>query len=253
MLKTRVIPCLLLKGRGLVKTVKFQNPKYVGDPINAVRIFNEKEVDELVFLDITATIQNQRPQFDLIKDIATECFMPFGYGGGIRNIEDASRILKLGAEKIVVNSYAVENPDFIRQASEVFGSQSVVVSIDAKSKSTGGYSMYTHSGTNNASISPFVFAEQAERLGAGEVFINSIDRDGTMQGYDLDLVGGVAGRLTIPVVACGGAGKLQDFQDAIKKAGASAVAAGSLFVFHGPHRAVLINYPSQEEIAKYLD
>jgi len=250
MLNTRVIPCLLLKGRGLVKTVRFKDPKYIGDPINAVRIFNDKEVDELVFLDITATIENRKPQFDLIADIATECFMPFGYGGGIRSLDDAKRILKLGAEKIVVNTFALENPGFIREASEVFGSQSVVVSMDVKRKSSGEYALYSHSGTRNTGVDPLEFAKKVEELGAGELFVNSIDRDGTMQGYDVELIKLISENVDLPVIACGGAGKLQDLQEAIELGKASAVSAGSMFVFHGPHRAVLINYPSQADLKR---
>jgi len=251
MLRIRVIPCLLLKNRGLVKTVKFKNPKYVGDPINAVRIFNDKEVDELIFLDITATIENRDPQFDLIKDIAGECFMPFAYGGGIRNIDHAKKIIKLGVEKIVINTCAL-NLNFVKTASKILGSQSVVVSIDAKKKLWGKYYVHTHSGTKNTNIEPLEFAKKVEEAGAGELFINSIDMDGTMRGYDLHLIKSISQAVDIPVIACGGAGKLQDFRDAVKRGGASAVAAGSMFVFHGPHRAVLINYPSQVDIKKYL-
>jgi cyclase len=250
MLKIRVIPCLLLKGRGLVKTVRFKDPKYVGDPLNAVKIFNDKEVDELVFLDITATVENRKPQFDLIADIATECFMPFGYGGGIRSIDDAKRILKLGAEKIVVNTFALENPGFIQKASEVFGSQSVVVSMDVKRRPSGDYVLYSHSGTRNTGIDPIKFAKRIEELGAGELFVNSIDRDGTMQGYDIELIKSISENVDLPVIACGGAGKLQDLQEATFAGKASAVSAGSMFVFHGPHRAVLINYPSQADLKR---
>jgi cyclase len=252
MLKRRTIPCLLLKDKGLVKTIKFKNPKYIGDPINAVKIFNDKEVDELIFLDITATIEKRNPQFDLIKDIARECFMPFAYGGGIRNIDDARKMLKLGAEKIVINTYALENPEFIKKASAIFGSQSVVVSIDVKKNWLGKPLIYSHSGTKNTNIDPLEFVRKVEKKGAGELFINSIDKDGTMHGYDLNLIKNISETVDIPVIVCGGAGKLPDFRDAIEMGGASAVAAGSMFVFHGPHRAVLINYPSQEEIKKYL-
>jgi cyclase len=252
MLKRRIIPCLLLKDKGLVKTIKFKNLKYIGDPINAVKIFNDKEVDELIFLDITATIEKRNPQFDSIKDIARECFMPFAYGGGIRNIDDARKMLKLGAEKIVINTYALENPEFIKKASAIFGSQSVVVSIDVKKNWLGKPLIYSHSGTKNTNIDPLEFVRKVEKMGAGELFINSIDKDGTMQGYDLNLIKNISETVDIPVIVCGGAGKLPDFRDAIEMGGASAVAAGSMFVFHGPHRAVLINYPSQEEIKKYL-
>lgn len=251
MLRTRVIPILLLRDRGLVKTVKFQNPTYIGDPINAVRIFNDKEVDELVFLDITATIENHPPQFDLIHDIATECFMPFGYGGGVHDINTAQKLLKIGSEKVVLNSAALDLK-FIEEAAEIFGSQSVVISIDAKRQRGGKYRVFTHSGTVKTKKSPYEFAKEVEAAGAGEIFLNSIDRDGTMEGYDLELLLQVTDAVSIPVVAAGGAGHLKHFQEAIEKGGASAVAAGSMFVFHGSHRAVLINYPTQEELKRYL-
>ena len=252
MLRTRVIPSLLLQGRGLVKTVKFKDPTYVGDPINAVRIFNDKEVDELVFLDITATLENRKPQLDLIKDIATGCFMPFGYGGGIHDVETAREILRLGSEKVVINSAAADFK-FLREAADNFGSQSVVVSIDVKKARFGKYEVYTHSGTKGTGLNPVQFARDVETHGAGEIILNSIDQDGTMRGYDLDLLHQVTQQVNIPVVAAGGAGHLEHFQQAVLKGGASAVAAGSMFVFHGRHRAVLINYPSQDELKKYLN
>jgi imidazole glycerol-phosphate synthase subunit HisF len=248
MIRTRVIPCLLLRDRGLVKTVKFKHPKYVGDPINAVKIFNEKEVDELFFLDITATAENRKPPFKLISQIASECFMPFGYGGGIRDLDAIKDLFSLGVEKVAINSYAVEKSSFIRDAADLFGSQSIVVSIDVKKNLFGKYRVYTHGGRRSTSFDPVNFAMQMEQVGAGEIFLNSIDRDGTMQGYDLDLIRRVAEAVTIPVVACGGAGKVDDLRDAIKKAGASAVSAGSMFVFKGKHRAVLINFPTAEEL-----
>ncbi|MFW9831293.1 MAG: AglZ/HisF2 family acetamidino modification protein [Candidatus Thorarchaeota archaeon] len=251
MLRTRVIPSLLLRSRGLVKTVKFKDPKYIGDPINAVRIFNDKEVDELVFLDITATVENRPPQFELIKDIATECFMPFGYGGGIHDLETARKILKMGSEKIVINS-AASDFDLLRDMADVFGSQSVVVSIDVKKSKRGKYEVYTHSGTKKTNLDPVMFAVDVEANGAGEILLNSIDLDGTMKGYDIDLLSSVTKKVDIPVVACGGAGRLEHFQQAVLKGGASAVAAGSMFVFHGLHRAVLINYPTQEELKQFL-
>lgn len=248
MLKTRVVPCLLLKNNGLVKTVKFRAPTYVGDPINAVKILNEKEVDELIFLDIYATVENRKPKFDLLHDIATECFMPFGYGGGIRNMDDVGKLFNLGIEKIILNSYAVENPSFIREASENFGSQSIVISIDVKKRLLGNYEIFTHSGKKRTRLDPVRFAVQMEEMGAGEIFLNSIDRDGTMQGYDIQLIKEVSRSVSIPVVASGGAGKIDDFALAVKEGGASAVAAGSMFVFHGKLRAVLINYPEINEL-----
>lgn len=252
MLKPRVIPCLLLKNNGLIKTVKFRDPKYVGDPINAVKIFNDKEVDELVFLDITATAENRRPNFGLIADIASECFMPFGYGGGVRELDDMNELFNLGVEKVIINSYVLRDPSFIRRAADLFGSQSVVVSIDVKKNLFGRYEVYEHGSGKNTKLDPVQFARDMEAAGAGEVFLTSVDRDGTMQGYDIELITKVSQAVSVPVVACGGAGKLEDFQQAIKLGGASAVAAGSFFVFHGRHRAVLITYPGPEELNKIL-
>ena len=251
MLRTRVIPCLLLRGQGLVKTIRFKNPTYVGDPINAVRIFNDKEVDELVFLDITATVEKRVPQMELIQDIATECFMPVGYGGGIHDVETAKKILKMGSEKVIFNTAATDL-ELIREAADLFGSQSVVVSIDVKRDRTGKYQVFTHSGTVNARRNPIQYAKSVEDAGSGEILLNSIDCDGTMEGYDIELLKSVTSAVNVPVVACGGAGNLGHFQEAILKGGASAVSAGSMFVFHGPHRAVLINYPTQDELKKYL-
>jgi cyclase len=251
MLTTRVIPCLLLRNQGLVKTVKFKEPKYVGDPINAVRIFNEKEVDELVFLDITATVDGRGPNYQVLENIAGEAFMPLSYGGGIRSVEDAKRVFNLGFEKIVINSSAAESPDLVSLLADTFGSQSVVVSIDARKSFFGKQQVYVRSGTKKIDMEPAEFAVEMGRRGAGEIFLNSIDRDGTMTGFDLDLVKDVSTRVEVPLIACGGAGKLDDFSAAIA-AGASAVAAGSMFVFHGKHRAVLITYPSPEELKATL-
>ena len=252
MIRTRVIPCLLLRNLGLVKTVRFRDPKYLGDPINIVKIFNDKEVDELVFLDITATAENKRPPFGLLEKIASECFMPLGYGGGVRSLEDMRTLFSIGIEKVSVNSYAVENPTFIRAAADLFGIQSTVVSIDVKKNRWGKYEVFTHSGQRATGLDPAKFAADMERQGAGELLLNSIDRDGTMQGYDLDLIKHVTGAVNVPVVACGGAGNVQDLAAAVKQGGASAAAAGSMFVFQGPHRAVLISYPSSKELQDIL-
>jgi imidazole glycerol-phosphate synthase subunit HisF len=245
---TRVLPCLLLKGLGLVKTVRFRDPTYLGDPRNAVRIFNERDVDELILLDISATSENRPPRFDLIREIVSEAFMPVAYGGGVRNIEDASTILSLGVEKIVVSTYAVENPEFVRHAADKFGSQSVVVCLDVKRDFWGRQVVYTRNGRKSSGYSPVAFAQQMQSLGAGELVINSIDRDGTMKGYDIDLIKSITEKVAVPVIACGGAGNLQHCAQAVKEGGASAVAAGSLFVFYGEHRAVLISYPAQNEL-----
>ena len=252
MILPRVIPALLLHGQGLVKTVKFKDPTYLGDPINIVRIFNDKEVDELVFLDITATIENRPPAFEMLANITSECFMPLGYGGGIRSMEDVRKLLGIGIEKVILNTSAVETPSLIRDAADYAGSSSVVISMDIRKGFLGKHEVYTRGGRKGTGLDPVKHAVEMEKLGAGELFINSIDRDGTMQGYDIDLIRRVADAVSIPVVACGGAGKLQDLADAIKMGGASAAAAGSLFVFQGPLRGVLISYPSQNDLKMIL-
>lgn len=252
MIRPRVIPALLLQGHGLVKTVKFKDPTYLGDPINIVRIFNDKEVDELVFLDITATNENRPPSFEMLANITSECFMPLGYGGGIRSMADVQKLLGIGVEKIILNTSAVENPALVRSAAEYAGSSSVVISMDVKKSILGKYETYTRSGKKNTGLDPVKHAVEMEKRGAGELFINSIDRDGTMQGYDVDLIKRVTDAVSIPVVACGGAGRLQDLADAINIGGASAAAAGSLFVFQGPLRGVLISYPSQGDLRRIL-
>lgn len=249
MLSARIIPCLLLKGTGLVKTTQFKKPVYVGDSTNAVRIFNKKEVDELIFLDITATKENRQPPINLISQISDECFMPLAVGGGIRTVQDAKALVNAGAEKVIINSYAVENPKFIQEAAQLMGNQSVVISIDAKKKRNGEYEVMTHAGTKPTGLNPVSWAKKAEQMGAGEIMINSIDQDGTMMGYDLKLIKMVSKAVGIPVIACGGAGKMEDFLKAIDQ-GASAVAAGSYFVFFGARKAVLINFPNETEIKK---
>jgi imidazole glycerol-phosphate synthase subunit HisF len=247
MLKTRVIPSLLLRNGGLVKTVKFKDPTYVGDPINAVRIFNDKEVDELVFLDIAATPAGRGPNFELLTDIAGEAFMPFGYGGGITTIEQVKRLFALGIEKVVLNSAAHADPDLVSKAAELAGSSSVVASLDVRRSLFGKYSVYSRCGQHDTKRDPVEYARQAQQRGAGEILLNSIDRDGTQSGYDLQLISMVARAVTIPVVAVGGAGEIAHFRQAVDH-GASAVAAGSLFVFHGKHRAVLITYPDYQRL-----
>ncbi len=252
MLTTRVIPVLLLRDKGLVKTVKFDKPTYVGDPINAVKIFNDKEVDELIFLDIRASIDQRAPLMDVISSIANECFMPLCYGGGVKDIDTMKRIYALGVEKIAINTSAQKNPDLIEEAARIFGSQSVVVSIDVKKNIFGRYEIVRCDGKNRTGIDPVGFAKQMEERGAGEIMLNSVDRDGTMKGYDLKLINDVSAAVKIPLIACGGAGKLEDFRQAIA-AGAAAAAAGSMFVFYGPNRAVLINYPSRDELESILN
>jgi imidazole glycerol-phosphate synthase subunit HisF len=252
MILPRVIPCLLLRNTGLVKTVCFKNPVYVGDPRNAVKIFNEREVDELVLLDIQATPQNASIQYDLIREIATEAFMPVGYGGHITNVEQARRLVTSGIEKIILCTAAVQNPDLVTDLSHLVGSSSTVVCIDYKRNFWGRNEVYIHGGRKGTGLDPVEFASEMERRGAGELMLNSIDRDGTMQGYDLDLLRVITHNMDIPVIACGGAGKLDDFHQAVQ-AGASAVSAGSMFVFQGRHRAVLISYPSRNELRRTFE
>jgi len=242
-LYNRVIPCLLLQDGGLVKTRRFRRPRYVGDPINAIRIFNDKYVDELVFLDIQAARSGAEPDYDLIARIAGECFMPLCYGGGIRTLEVARRIVACGVEKIAVNSMAIERPQLLRELSDELGASSVVASIDVKRGLFGGDRVF-HPGRRRVTrLDPVVHARAVVEAGAGEILLNSVNRDGEFCGFDLELICRMSQAVSVPVVACGGAGQLEHMRDAIA-AGASAAAAGSLFVFYGPHRAVLINYPS---------
>jgi len=250
MIPTRVIPCLLLRRAGLVKTVKFKDPKYVGDPRNAVKIFNEREVDELLILDICATPEERAPQLELVREIVSEAFMPVAYGGGISSVEQARLVLALGVEKIVVSTVAAERPDFVRDASRALGSQSLVVCLDVKKGLLGRYEIRTHGGRRGTGQDPVSFARRMEQLGAGELIVNSIDRDGTGSGYDLELLANVTRAVRVPVIACGGAGGLDDFRKAVRLGGAAAVAAGSLFVFQGRHRAVLINYPDSQQLGR---
>ncbi len=253
MIIPRVIPCLLLRGSGLVKTIRFKDPTYLGDPRNTVKIFNEKGVDELVFLDITATIEKREPNYELISEITSECFMPLGYGGGISNLDQMEKLFKIGVEKVVVNTYAAENSTFVSEAARAFGSQSVVVSLDVKRSLLGKYEIMVGAGKRRTGIEPITVAKQMEDAGAGEILLNSIDRDGTMQGYDLELIRRVTSVVIVPVVACGGAGSIEDLGCAVKQGGASAVAAGSIFVFHGRHRAVLINFPKRNELERIFN
>lgn len=252
MLKTRVIPCLLLDGNRIVKTIRFQNPLYIGDPINTVLIFNEKCTDELILLDIGASRRGAKPNFDLLKTIANQCFMPLCYGGGIQEIDDIKKLIALGIEKIALNTRAVLNPALITQAAKYTGSQSVVVSIDAKKSVWGKYRVHILGGSRPTLQDPAAMALLAENAGAGEILINSIDRDGSGTGYDLDLIKKITAAVKIPVIACGGAGKIEDLAAAIKSGGVSAAAAGSLFVFQGVHRAVLISYIESDQLQPYL-
>jgi imidazole glycerol-phosphate synthase subunit HisF len=252
MLVARVMPCLLLRNAALVKTIQFKNPSYVGDPINAIRIYNEKEVDELVFLDITRTVDATRPQLKLLAEIASECFMPVAYGGGISRIEDVDAIFSLGIEKVVINSHAVVDPSFVTRVANKYGSQAVVVSIDVKRSLFGKYEVCTHGGRKASGLDPVQFATRMEKAGAGELLLTSIDRDGTGKGFDLDLIKRVTSVAKIPLVAAGGAGSVADCGLAVKQGGASAVALGSMAVYHGRNRAVLINFPNREELDRVL-
>jgi len=250
--RIRVIPVLLIKDGGLVKSVQFKNHKYVGDPINAVKIFNEKEVDELAMLDISATAKGIAPNLKQIADIAGEAFMPVSYGGGITTIDQVKNILYNGIEKVVLNKSAHTNPALITEIANAFGSQSVVVSIDLKKTLWGKNKVFIDNGTKNTGLDPVQFAKECEQRGAGEILLNSIDRDGTYKGYDTEMLEEVSSSVAIPIVACGGAGKVEDFREAIVKGKASAVSAGSMFVFQRPHNAVLISYPSQTELIEKL-
>lgn len=244
MILTRLIPCLLLRGNGLVKTKKFKESVYIGDPVNAVRIFSEKEVDELVILDIDASREGREPDYELVAEIAGECFMPVAYGGGIQTLAQARKLIRCGIEKVVINSASIESTGFIREIADVFGSQAVVGSIDARKTLLVGHRVFIKSGTIDTKLKPEDHAASLVQAGVGEIFLNSIDCDGQMQGYDIELIKKVSARVNVPVVACGGAGTLDHMRRAMNQGGASAVAAGSMFVFYGKHRAVLINYPT---------
>jgi cyclase len=248
-MRSRIIPILLLKKGYLYKTRKFTSETYLGDPINSIRIFNEKEVDELVFLDIEAGKTGAAPDISVLKDIAGECFMPLSYGGGLRSVEMARKILAIGFEKLVVNTAAWTNPSFVTELVERFGSSSVVGSIDVKRNWLGKEQVLIRGGTEKIKPGPEEWARRMEELGVGEILINSIDRDGEMAGYDLELVKRIASSVSVPVVAAGGAGSIDDMRRAIRDAGASAAAAGAMFVFQGKHRAVLISYPAAKERA----
>lgn len=245
---------MLLEHGGLVKTLKFREPRYVGDPINAVRIFNEKQVDELIVLDIRASADGRSPDEAAIAEIASEAFMPVGYGGGVRDLVTATRLIQLGVEKLVVNTAAVESPDEVARIADRLGRSTLVVSIDAARRPDGTYEVVTHGATRRTGIDVRAHAEAVTSLGAGEVFLTSVDRDGTMEGYDLDLIRLVTERVDVPVIACGGAGNPADLVAAIRQGGAAAAAAGSMFVFHGRHRAVLITYPPYDwRVAMFSD
>ena len=252
MLSPRIIPCLLVHNKGLVKTVKFKDAKYVGDPINAVKIFNEKESDELMVLDIDATVANREPDYKMIENLATECRMPLCYGGGIKTVEQATRIFNLGVEKIALSSAAIENPNLVSNIAKEVGSQSVVIVVDVKKKMFGGYDVYTHNGTKKTKVDLEKFITDLQSFGVGEIVVNSIDNDGVMKGYDLSLIEKIKPLINVPMTVLGGASSLDDIERLIEKFGIIGCSAGSLFVFKGKYKAVLINYPKQEEKEKLI-
>ncbi|HIH88000.1 TPA: imidazole glycerol phosphate synthase subunit HisF [Candidatus Bathyarchaeota archaeon] len=247
----RVIPILLLKDLGLVKTIQFENPRYIGDPINAVKIFNVKEVNEIAFLDITAT-KSHIINYDMIRKISQECMTPLTYGGGVTKLDDIGRLFKIGIEKVAINTAAFNNPRIITDASEAYGSQSVIASIDVKKHAKGSYEVVVGNGSTPTGADPVSYARKMESLGAGEILLTSIDRDGTMTGYDIELIRSVSDAVKVPVIASGGAGKLQDLRSAYLNGKASALAAGSIFVFFGKKKAVLITYPDRDELETLL-
>lgn len=243
MLRSRIIPCLLMHDGGLVKTQQFKDPKYVGDPLNAVKIFNEKAVDELMFLDIDASAKGQTPNLQLLRSLAVESRMPLAYGGGIQTAEQAAKIIAMGFEKVSISAAALKRPALIKEMAEAVGGQSVVVTLDVrKNKLLGGYTIYTHNGREKHKANLIEFCQQVVELGAGEIVINSIDRDGMMNGYDLDLATKTRAAVSTPMTFVGGAGSVDDMQTLIDTVGVIGAAAGSLFVFKGAYRAVLINY-----------
>lgn len=248
MLNPRIIPCLLVHNKGLVKTVKFKDPKYVGDPINAVKIFNEKEVDELIVLDIDATRNNVEPDYKLIENLANECRMPLCYGGGIKTPDQARRIFNLGVEKVALSSAIVQDPNLVQKLADSVGSQSVIAVLDVKKRLLGGrYDVWTHNATINTKLDPIEFSSQLTKLGVGEVVINSIDNDGVMKGYDHTIIDKVRESIHTPMTVLGGAGSLDDIGKLIQKHQMIGASAGSLFVFKGVYKAVLINYPKPAE------
>jgi len=254
MLRPRVIPCLLIHEGGLVKTVGFKNPKYVGDPINAVKIFNEKEADELIVLDIDATVNDSEPDYQLISQLAAECRMPLCYGGGIRSVKQAKKIIALGVEKVALSSAVLSNPELITQIASEIGSQSVVVVLDVKKRMfSKDDEVFIDNGKKNSKRKVLEVAKQVERLGAGEIVINSISLDGTMKGYDLDLAAAVRQAVNLPMTMLGGAGSLDDILELSRRCGVIGAAAGSLFVFKGVYRAVLINYPNAQARDALID
>lgn len=246
MYRSRIIPCLLLKGQGLVKSVRFKDHRYIGDPINAVKIFNDKKADELIFLDVFATKEGRTIALDLVRKLGDECNMPFTVGGGVSTLAQIKHLIQAGAEKVSINAAAVQRPGFIHEASEEFGSSTIVVSMDVKKRRFTGERVFVKNGSSASNFKPVEFAQLMQEKGAGELLVNSIENDGMMDGYDQALIAAVADSVNIPVIACGGAGCVEDLSKVVTEGKASAAAAGSLFVYHGPRRAVLINLPEKE-------
>ncbi len=252
MLGIRVIPCLQLVGRSLVKTVKFGDYDYIGDPKNTVRIFNELEVDELCFQDIRATVEGRSPNLQILREIAEECFMPLSYGGAVRTFSTAKEILGIGFEKIVINSFAAEDPHFLSRLADQVGNQAVIASLDVKRGFLGRYQVYSHDGTRKGSTDPVEWAVRLQNLGAGEILLTSMDRDGTWSGYDIDILKRVTDAVSVPVIANGGAGSVAHIRAAVKQGGASAVALGSMVVYQSKGMGVLVNFPDATELAAAL-
>jgi len=247
-LRPRVIPCLQLRNRALVKTRRFKDPVYLGDPVNAVKIFNDKEADELIVLDITATADGREPNFEFIAEFASECFMPLAYGGGIRAPEHVARLFAIGVEKAVINTAAFET-DVVTRAAREHGSQSIVVSMDVKKGLLGGHEVYVRSGTQRTRLDPVAYARRMEAAGAGELFVNCIDLEGMQSGYNVAVLDDVARAVRIPVIGCGGAGTLEHLRTAFRETGVAALAAATMFCLHGKHRAPLISFPTPEQVA----
>lgn len=253
MLKTRIIPCLLLRDASLVKTINFKNASYIGDPVNTARIFNELEVDELTLLDITATNLNKKPDFKILTELANECFMPLAYGGGINNFEDAKKIFKIGIEKIIINTVTFINPSFISKLAEHFGNQAVVASIDIKKNFFGNYHVFSNSGKKRQKIDPVIWAQKLEDLGAGEILLTSINQEGTWNGFDIDILHKISNAVSIPVIANGGASCMDDIGHAVKKGNASAVCLGSMVVYQSKGMGVLVNFPDNQKLKQILE
>ena len=253
MLQTRVIPCLLLEGDTLVKTVNFKKPSYIGDPVNTARIFNELEVDELALLDISATNNKRKPNFKILAELANECFMPLAYGGGINTFEDAKKIFKIGIEKIIINSAAFTNPGLITQLAEHFGNQAIVVSIDVKKNMFGKYQVYSNSGTKKQKVDPVIWAKELEQWGAGEILLTAIHQEGTWMGFDINIIDKISNAVNIPLIANGGASSIEDIGKAVKEGQASAVSLGSMVVYQNKGMGVLVNFPDTKKLKRVLE